>query len=112
MKYRVIIQPTAFDDLDETYVYLAKRYSPESAGAWHNGCVEAMQTLADQPERHSTARESAKLGVEIRQLLYRRHHSVYRILSLSNSPQFEWFACDMRREMRSGPRTFPQARIS
>jgi plasmid stabilization system protein ParE len=80
MKYRIIIQPTAFNDLDETYLYLAKHYSPESAGAWHRGCIEAMQTLADQPQRHVLARESAKLGVDIRQLLYRRHQSVYRIL--------------------------------
>ncbi|MBA3484615.1 MAG: type II toxin-antitoxin system RelE/ParE family toxin [Pirellulales bacterium] len=80
MKFRIIIQPPAFDDLDETYVYLAKRYSPESAGAWHSGCIDAMQALVDQPQRHALARESAKLGVEIRQMLYRRHRSVYRIL--------------------------------
>jgi plasmid stabilization system protein ParE len=80
MSYRVIIQPSAFDDLDETLTYLTKHYSPATAAAWYDGCLAAIESLTESPERCSRARESGKLGVEIRQLLYRRHQSVYRIL--------------------------------
>ncbi len=80
MSVRVVIQPPAFDDLDETLTCLSKRYSPATAAAWYEGCLAAIESLAENPERCSRARESDKLGVEIRQLLYRRHRSVYRIL--------------------------------
>ena len=80
MSHRVIIQPSAFDDLDETLTYLTKHYSPATVSAWYDGCSAAIESLAENPERCSRARESDKLGVEIRQLLYRRHRSVHRIL--------------------------------
>lgn len=80
MSYRVVIQPLAFDDLEETLTYLSKHYSPATAAAWYEGCLAAIESLAENPERCSRARESDKLSVEIRQLLYRRHRSVYRIL--------------------------------
>lgn len=57
-----------------------RRYSAESVEAWYNGCIDAINSLANHAERCQIAHESAKLGVELRQLLYRRHRSVYRIL--------------------------------
>jgi plasmid stabilization system protein ParE len=80
MKYRVVIQPSAFNDLDETLTFLKKHYSPATAAAWYDGCLTAIESLAESPERCSRARESDKLGVEIRELLYGRYRSVYRIL--------------------------------
>jgi len=80
MSYRVVIQPPAFVDLDETLNYLSKRYSPATAATWYEGCLTAIESLSENPERCSRARESDKLGVDIRQLLYRRHRSVYRVL--------------------------------
>jgi plasmid stabilization system protein ParE len=80
MTYRVIIQPSAFADLEETLDYLAKHYSLESSEAWYAGCLAALESLAKNPHRCGIAKEAAKIGVEIRQCLYRRHHSVYRIL--------------------------------
>jgi plasmid stabilization system protein ParE len=77
---RVILQPRAWQDISETCDYLSKRYSAESVEAWYNGCIDAINSLANQAERCQIASESAKLGVELRQLLYRRHRSVYRIL--------------------------------
>ncbi|WP_428306006.1 type II toxin-antitoxin system RelE/ParE family toxin [Lacipirellula sp.] len=80
MTYRVIIQPSAFADLEETLDYLAKHYSSASSEAWYEGCLVAIESLAENPHRCPLAKESAKIGVEIRQCLYRRHRSVYRIL--------------------------------
>lgn len=80
MKFSIVIQPSAFDNLAETYAYLAQRYSADSALAWYEGCLEAIESLQERPERCPLARESRALGVEIRELLYRRHRSVYRVL--------------------------------
>jgi plasmid stabilization system protein ParE len=80
MTYRVIIQPSAFADLEETLDYLAKHYSSDSSEAWYEGCLAAIESLAEHPRRCPVAKEAGKIGVEIRQCLFRRHRSVYRIL--------------------------------
>jgi plasmid stabilization system protein ParE len=80
MIYRVITQPRAFADINETCDYLARRYSSAAAYAWYAGCSGAIDSLAQQPHRCQLARESAKLGIELRQLLYRRRRNVHRIL--------------------------------
>ena len=38
-KYRLIIEPPAFDDLDESYQWIKQR-SPEAAVRWFNGFVD------------------------------------------------------------------------
>ncbi len=80
MTYRVIVQPPAWGDISDTCDYLAKHYSATSVEAWYNACMRAIGSLATHPERCQIARESESLGVELRQLLFRRYRSVYRIL--------------------------------
>jgi plasmid stabilization system protein ParE len=80
MSLRVIIQPPAWRDISETCDYLAKHYSSASVEAWYDDCIYAINSLSQNPERCQIARESAKVGVELRQLLYRRYRSVHRIL--------------------------------
>ncbi len=40
-KYRLIIQPPAFDDLDEAWQWISER-APEAAARWFKGSVEAL----------------------------------------------------------------------
>jgi plasmid stabilization system protein ParE len=80
MTYRVVLQPRALRDIDETCIYLAERYSRESAEAWYDGCLQAIQSLSQNPDRCQMAREAQKLGVDLRQRLYRRYRSTYRVL--------------------------------
>lgn len=78
-KYRLIIQPPAFDDLDEAYQWIKER-SPEAAARWFNGFVEALNSLTTAPERCGLAPENDAVEPEIRQILYGRRSGVYRAL--------------------------------
>ncbi len=80
MSHRVIVQPRAWRDISEACDYLAEHYSAASVEAWYEGCMQAIESLAIHPERCQVARESPQLGVDLRQLLYRRYRSVYRVL--------------------------------
>jgi len=78
-KYRLIIQPPAFDDLDEAYQWISAR-APEAAGRWFSGFVEALNSLTTSPDRCGLASENDAVEPEIRQLLYGRRRGVYRVL--------------------------------
>lgn len=78
-KYRLIIQPSAFDDLDEAYQWIWHR-APEAAARWFNGFVEAFNSLTTSPERCGLAPENNAVEPEIRQFLYGRRSGVYRAL--------------------------------
>ena len=79
MKYRVIIQPPAFDDLDEACAWLAAR-SPQAAARWLEGMFAAIRTLESNPERCGLAPENDNVHYEIRQFLHGRRGNVYRVL--------------------------------
>jgi len=78
-KYRLIIQPPAFDDLDEAYQWIRER-APEAAARWFNGFVTALNSLTTSPERCGLAPENDAVEPEIRQFLYGRRSGVYRAL--------------------------------
>ena len=79
MKYRVVIQPPAREDIEAAYVGRAEQ-SPAAAARWYNGLVEAVGSLADMPRRCVLAPENDAFAVEIRQLFYGRRAGRYRIL--------------------------------
>ena len=78
-KYRLIIQPPAFDDLDEAFQWIRER-SPQAATHWFNGFVDALNSLTKSPERCGLAPENDAVKPEICQLLYGRRSGVYRAL--------------------------------
>ena len=79
MKYKLIIQPPALEDLDEAYDWIRQR-APEAAARWFNGFVDALETLRSFPERCGVAPENEYFEQEIRQLLYGRRGGVYRAI--------------------------------
>jgi len=79
MTFRVIIQPPAQADIEETYRWIAKS-SPQSAATWYNGLIDAIETLTTLPHRCPLAPENDAFEEEIRQLLYGKRGGVYRIL--------------------------------
>ena len=79
MIYRVIIQPNAEAELDAAYLYRYQR-TPQEAARWFAGCVEAINSLAQFPERCPFAPENGHFPEEIRQLLYGVRRDVFRIL--------------------------------
>ena len=79
MKYQLIIQPPALDDLERAYQWVAER-APESAACWFNRFLDALETLKEHPQRCGLAPEGELVGQEVRQLLYGRRGGVYRVL--------------------------------
>ena len=79
MKYDLIIQPPAYDDLEQAYLWIAER-SPARAARWFNRFLDALETLKENPQRCGLAAESETVGREIRQLLYGKRSGVYRAL--------------------------------
>ncbi|MGD9635091.1 MAG: type II toxin-antitoxin system RelE/ParE family toxin [Pirellulales bacterium] len=77
MRYRVIVQLRALDDLDEYYRWAA-RHTPQTAARWLNRFETELESLASNPERCSLAPENARVRREIRQLLFGRRPNVYR----------------------------------
>ncbi|HXG64083.1 MAG TPA: type II toxin-antitoxin system RelE/ParE family toxin [Blastocatellia bacterium] len=79
MAYRVDISPSALQDAEDAYLWI-KRQSPSRAGAWYEGLLEAIFSLENMPARCPLAPESEDIGIAIRQLLYGKKGSMYRIL--------------------------------
>ncbi|HKP86567.1 MAG TPA: type II toxin-antitoxin system RelE/ParE family toxin [Blastocatellia bacterium] len=79
MAYRVDISPSALQDAEDAYVWV-KEHAPSRAGAWYEGLLKAIYSLENLPTRCSIAPESKDIGITIRQLLYSKKGSVYRIL--------------------------------
>lgn len=71
MVYPIEISPTAVADIERIFLWI-KGDSPERAYRWVRGCYEIMLTLENFPRRCSLALESKYMGIEVRQLLYKK----------------------------------------
>ena len=79
MKYTVTIAPRALKDLEEAYKWLLER-TPMHAPLWHNGLLDALASLQENPAPCAIVRGVRKLPPETRELLYGDKHHAYRIL--------------------------------
>ncbi|MGB7444069.1 MAG: type II toxin-antitoxin system RelE/ParE family toxin [Coleofasciculaceae cyanobacterium] len=71
MVYQIEISPTAVADIESIFLWI-KEDSSERAYRWVRGCYEIMLTLENFPRRCSLALESKYMGIEVRQLLYKK----------------------------------------
>jgi plasmid stabilization system protein ParE len=76
LRYKVILQPSAEEEIDAGYVYLVAEASVDVAERWFHQIEQALETLEAMPRRCPMAPESAYFEEEIRQLLV----PPYRIL--------------------------------
>ena len=79
MPFQVIFRPRARSDITATVAWLA-RTSPTAATQWRTGLLRIVENLETDPNRYPAADEAADLGVDLRELLYRRRRNVYRVL--------------------------------
>jgi plasmid stabilization system protein ParE len=79
MTYRVDLAEAAEAEIDAAYLWIS-RQSPERAGQWYSGLLQVLESLSEMPRRCPLARENPHFEEEVRQLLYGRGRSVYRIL--------------------------------
>src|SRR3954465_5841636 len=80
MKYSVLVQPEAEEEMERAFQWLQTQ-TPQHAPLWYNRIIDAILSLEDLAGRCPLAREgSATPGEEVRQLLYGKLPHVYRIL--------------------------------
>lgn len=70
-RYRVIVTPSAQDDIREAHEWIAAE-NPGYARTWLDGLREKILGLETLPESHALAPESDAFDRDIRQLLYGR----------------------------------------
>jgi plasmid stabilization system protein ParE len=80
MRYRIEISSVAEAEADSAFMSLAQFTSLTKTGQWYSGLLEAIESLAEMPNRCPIARESEYSSQTIRQLLYGKGRSAYRIL--------------------------------
>jgi plasmid stabilization system protein ParE len=79
MRYRVIVQRLAREDLEQAYLYAA-RNAPETAARWLDRFQAALRTLDTRPDRCPLAKEHGKVEVELREFLFGRRPFVFRVI--------------------------------
>jgi len=78
MKYRVQISQLASEQIDEAYLWLAQQ--TEKAWAWHEGLMDAIASLEENPLRCPHIPEDEDFLREARHLLYGGKRHAYRII--------------------------------
>lgn len=79
MTYHVHMTDLAKMEAGEAY-FRMQQHSSTSAERWLTGLQDAIESLAQLPERCPLAPESLKYKKEIRQLFYGKRAKTYRIL--------------------------------
>lgn len=77
-RYRIIIKPTAEQDLAQCYQQIAQD-SPQYAFAWYSTLIEAIEALDVMAERCPIAPEDAEIQQGIRHLVAGKYRVLYRI---------------------------------
>lgn len=81
MSYQVLIQPSAFQDIELVYRWICDNVSAEVANSWYYELQDAIGSLQNFPYRCSRAPEADAVGLEIRQLWVGKRRQ-YRVLFL------------------------------
>jgi plasmid stabilization system protein ParE len=79
MRYRVLVTVQAKTNLRDYYLRAAVN-APATADRWLARFENALQSLADHPQRCGIAPENDAVEPTIRQLLFGRSTSVFRVL--------------------------------
>ncbi|MBW4601415.1 MAG: type II toxin-antitoxin system RelE/ParE family toxin [Calothrix sp. FI2-JRJ7] len=79
MSYQIIIQPTAFQEIEDSYRWMCDNLSAETADEWYYQLQDAISSLQEFPNRCSLAPEAPTIGRTIRQLWVGKRRK-YRVL--------------------------------
>lgn len=79
MSFEIEYTAHAQSELEDVYLWIKARM-PMSAARWRDDLIAKVESLAFDPDRHRLALESLRFPVEIRQLLFRKQRSQFRIL--------------------------------
>jgi plasmid stabilization system protein ParE len=79
MNYQILIQPTAFQEIEISYRWMCDNLSADTANNWYYELQDAIASLQTFPKRCPIAPEASIVGREIRQLLIGKRKK-YRVL--------------------------------
>jgi plasmid stabilization system protein ParE len=79
MAYRFKFSARAAADVNRIIDRIAEM-SPARAEKWYKGLLNRVATLKSFPKKCPVAPEGEPIGVEVRELLYGKRPSIYRIL--------------------------------
>jgi len=81
MKYRVITQPPAGQDIRSSLIWGRDHWGVEQARKWAQGIRKAIASLSTFPERYPLAPqlEQQELGSEVRQMVFQRYRILFTI---------------------------------
>jgi plasmid stabilization system protein ParE len=79
MSYQILIQPTAFQEIETSYRWMCDNLSADVANNWYYELQDAIASLQTFPKRCPIAPEASIVGREIRQLLIGKRKK-YRVL--------------------------------
>lgn len=79
MAYKIRLATRAKTDLETAFTYIEER-APEAAARWYRLVMAEIASLSEMPARCPMAPEAAKLGIELRHLLYGQRPGIYRIV--------------------------------
>lgn len=79
MSFEIEYTAHAQSELESVYLWIRER-TPISAARWLEDSIAKVESLANDPFRHRLAPESCRFPVKIRQLLFRKQHSQFRII--------------------------------
>lgn len=80
MTYRIDLSSTAKAEADAAFLSYSKFTEPKRAQEWYQGLLAAVASLQEMPRRCAIARENSFFTQEIRQLIYGKGKSTYRII--------------------------------
>jgi plasmid stabilization system protein ParE len=82
VKFRVRLAAKAEEDIDVTLRWFQESQAMAAGERWFSRLLGTINTLETSPVCCGVAAESGELGIEIRELLFGKRRSVYRILFL------------------------------
>ena len=85
MAYKIIVSPLARTDIVKTADYIGAQGYANRAAIWKRELLKAIATLNEMPNSCSIADEARDMEVEVRQLLYRSHRVIFRVIEATQS---------------------------
>ena len=79
MKYHIVLQRLAIEDLDDATAW-ASQHAPTTVARWLEQFRSTLRTLDSNPQRCPLAREDSKVEIELRELHFGRRPKVFRVV--------------------------------
>lgn len=86
MKFQVRLSARAERDVDGVLRWFREQRATAAGGRWLAKLMSRIDTLEKQPDRCRLADEAPDVGIELRELLFGRRPSTYRILFEIQAP--------------------------